>query len=114
MASDKDESGSSGGGGQSLSGGASEPLPSTWTRPSQAPRVGRVGAWSSNSSSQSRYVLLLCNRSLFLIEFNNGPRIGRIGGSSPGGNQGRTDSDDDDDKGENLFAGGERRFVSLL
>lgn len=33
-------------GGRSLGGGAAEPLPASWARPTQAPRVGRIGNWS--------------------------------------------------------------------
>ena len=37
-------------GGRSLRGGASEPLPNSWSQPSERPRVGRIGDWSSRYS----------------------------------------------------------------
>lgn len=46
-----DESKNTTGGGRSLGGGAAEPLPSSWSRPSERPRVGRIGDWSGSSSS---------------------------------------------------------------
>ena len=41
------------GGGRSLGGGAAEPLPSSWSQPSERPRVGRIGDWSGSSSRYS-------------------------------------------------------------
>ena len=35
-------------GGRSLGGGAAEPLPSSWSHPSERPRVGRIGDWSGS------------------------------------------------------------------
>ena len=113
MSDNNDQSSSGSGGGRSLSGGVNEPLPSTWNRPSQPPRVGRVGAWSSSDSS-SRYVLLLRSGFVNLIRSHSGdgPRIGRINDLSRGNPvPSRDDDDDDDDKRESWFAGGERRFV---
>lgn len=48
MSEDNNNS-SGGGGGRSLGGGSNEPLPSSWTRPAAAPRVGRIGDWSGAS-----------------------------------------------------------------
>lgn len=97
-----DDNNQGSGGGQSLSGGANEPLPSTWSRPSQAPRVGRIGNWSNSPST------------------GGSQRIGRIGGSSgssPGpsrdGDDDEGDDDDDDDKRETWFTGGERSGLSV-
>ena len=36
--------------GRSLGGGAAEPLPSSWLRPSERPRVGRIGDWSTGGA----------------------------------------------------------------
>ena len=111
MSDDNDQSSSGSGGGQSLSGGASEPLPSTWSHPSQAPRVGRIGNWSNTPST---YVLLSRIRSINLIGSRSGgnPSIGRIGGLNPGPSRDDDDDDDDDDnKRESWFTGGERRSV---
>ena len=47
-----DDSNSTTAGGRSLGGGAAEPLPASWSRPSERPRVGRIGDWSA------RYTLL--------------------------------------------------------
>ncbi|KAL0948013.1 hypothetical protein HGRIS_010635 [Hohenbuehelia grisea] len=77
-------------GGRALGGGASERLPSSWVRPSQAPRIGRIGDWSSSASS-----------------------------SQPGpGGHGHDDDDVDDDdpskdQRESWFAGGERSGISV-
>lgn len=98
MSSDNDQSSLGSGDGRSLSGGASEPLPSTWSRPTQAPRVGRIGDWSSQPSSEGSQ------------------RIGRIGGSSGGNRVPSSDDDDDDDddeKRESWFTGGERSGLSV-
>ncbi|KAF8063475.1 hypothetical protein FPV67DRAFT_246408 [Lyophyllum atratum] len=107
--SDNDNTNNPSGGGRSLGGGAAEPLPSSWSRPAQAPRVGRIGDWSGSSRG------------------SGGPgasRFGTIGGLSSEGGGGRgghaghghapEDSDDDDeDKREQWFAGGERSGLSI-
>ncbi|KAJ6602729.1 hypothetical protein DFH09DRAFT_1019843 [Mycena vulgaris] len=50
MSGDNSSSNDNTGGPRSLSGGpVNEPLPEAWVRPAAAPRVGRVGAWSSSS-----------------------------------------------------------------
>lgn len=50
MANDESDSTNSSGG-RSLGGGASQPLPASWARPSDRPRVGRIGDWSGTDSS---------------------------------------------------------------
>jgi len=95
-------------GGRSLGGDSSEPLPSTWVRPtSSQPRVGRIGDWTGSSSASS----------------NSGSlRFGTLGGlqSGSGGHSRNNDDDDDDDddsegkdEGESWFAGGERSGISI-
>jgi hypothetical protein len=80
-------------GGRSLGSDSSEPLPSSWARPSVAPRPGRV----SNTGS-GRFATLR-----------------DIGSSAPpaggGGSSGSDDHNGDDEgtEGESWFAGGERR-----
>ncbi|KAG6826516.1 hypothetical protein H0H92_015509 [Tricholoma furcatifolium] len=100
------------GGGRSLGGGSAEPLPQSWSRPSQAPRVGRIGDWSGTGGSSS-------NRS--------GSRFGTIGGLSsqssgapvPSGHRPPLGDDSDDDEEdesrqrESWFAGGERSGLSI-
>ncbi|KAG8925699.1 hypothetical protein FRC02_009470 [Tulasnella sp. 418] len=92
-------------GGQSLGGGASEPLPSSWNRPSSGPRVGRIGGPSSGPApSQGRFATL--------GDFASG-------GPSRGRAVRQSDDDDDDDEpgerdeGESWFAGGERSGISV-
>ncbi|GLB42820.1 putative SEP-domain-containing protein [Lyophyllum shimeji] len=97
------------GGGRTLGGGAAEPLPSSWARSAEAPRLGRIGDWSgSGGGGVSR----------------SGSRFGTIGGlSSAGGGGGgapggrrHDDSDeeeDDEGKREQWFAGGERSGLSI-
>ncbi|KAG6885699.1 hypothetical protein C0992_004961 [Termitomyces sp. T32_za158] len=108
--SDGDNSNTTGGG-RSLGGGAAEPLPTSWTRPTQAPRVGRIGDWSGNSGNNNS---------------RSGSRFGTIGGlnsqaggagpSSGGFGGGQDDDDSDEDepgRGESWFAGGERSGLSI-
>ncbi|KAG6887996.1 hypothetical protein C0995_011101 [Termitomyces sp. Mi166 len=101
-------------GGRSLGGGASEPLPASWARPTQTTRVGRIGNWSGNNGGNSS---------------RSGSRFGTIGGlnSQPGGggpgfggfdgHPGGGDDDSSDDEGpgggESWFAGGERSGLSI-
>lgn len=108
---DNDETNNITGGGRTLGGGAAEPLPSSWSRPATAPRVGRIGDWSGSSSRGG----------------SSGSRFGTIGGLSGSGSGGghaghaghghgpEDDSDDDEDehKGEQYFAGGERSGLSI-
>lgn len=96
------------GGGQSLGGNQdSESLPTGWGRPS-APRVGRVGDWSStnnpgrSSSSSSRGGF----GSLSNLPTSGSTRI-------PGGPQVDDDDDDENKEGESWFAGGERSGISV-
>ncbi|KAH0580409.1 UBX domain-containing protein 1 [Termitomyces sp. J132] len=101
------------GGGRSLGGGSAEPLPASWARPTQTPRVGRIGNWSGNNGNGSR----------------SGSRFGTIGGlnSQPSGGgpgfggfgglpRGGEDDDSDEEgpgRGESWFAGGERSGLSI-
>ncbi|TFY78376.1 hypothetical protein EWM64_g5639 [Hericium alpestre] len=101
--------------GNTLGGGDGDSsLPESWRRPSNsAPRVGRIGGWSSGSASPSRS--------------GSGPRIASLrdlasagsGAPVPGGSSGRrADSDDEDEeegpgRTENWFAGGERSGISV-
>ncbi|KAJ7032813.1 hypothetical protein C8F04DRAFT_1040214 [Mycena alexandri] len=121
------------GGGRSLGGAPSnEPLPESWVRPAAPPRVGRIGAWPSASSSGAGG--------------GGGPRIGTLrdmqAAASAGAQAGRHDSDsehdhehgheghghghgegegeeDEDgedtpmDQRESWFAGGERSGISV-
>ncbi|KAJ6629896.1 hypothetical protein B0H10DRAFT_1985755 [Mycena sp. CBHHK59/15] len=98
-------------------GPSNEPLPASWIRPATAPRVGRVGDWSSSGGSSS-------NRS-------GGARIGTLrdiassaAGPSMGGNghphapvPNNSDDEDDEDvpmeERERWFAGGERSGISV-
>jgi len=90
--------------GRSLGGGAAEPMPASWARPSTQPRVGRIGAWTSSSA----------------------PRGGRIGGlddlassGPPSGMPGLGGDDDSEGEGDDaqqpqsFFAGGERSGISV-
>jgi hypothetical protein len=82
-----DDSNNTTAGGRSLGGGAAEPLPTSWSHPSERPRVGRIGDWSS-----------------------------RGGGSGGGGGGPHDDDDDDEDENEereSWFAGGERRYQRM-
>ncbi|KAJ7901216.1 hypothetical protein B0H14DRAFT_3852354 [Mycena olivaceomarginata] len=109
------------GGGRSLGGGpVNEALPDSWTRPTPAPRVGRIGAWSSPSSGTSS-------------GGGGGPRIASLRDIAPApstrrqpaptahhsdDSEGDDDDDDDDDDDadkppEHLFAGGERSALSV-
>ncbi|KAF8556681.1 SEP-domain-containing protein [Imleria badia] len=98
------------GSGNTLGGGpASDPPPSTWGRPS-APRIGRIGDWSSTSGSRSssssgRFATLSS-----LSSSNSNPVIPRPPIAAD-------DDDDDDDgppgEGESWFAGGERSGISI-
>ncbi|KAJ7820315.1 hypothetical protein B0H14DRAFT_1344671 [Mycena olivaceomarginata] len=107
------------GGGRSLGGGpVNEALPDSWTRPTPAPRVGRIGAWSSPSSGTSG-------------GGGGGPRIASLRDIAPApstrrqpapaahhsdDSEGDDDDDDDDDADkppEHLFAGGERSALSV-
>lgn len=111
MSGDNDKNGSVSGGGRSMSGGANEPMPSTWNRPSQAPRIGRIGDWASQ-----RYVLASFQRSTDPTRSSSGgDQPAGLGGSSRGGQMPISDDDEDDkeNEGENWFAGGERRYVQL-
>ncbi|GBE88893.1 UBX domain-containing protein [Sparassis crispa] len=83
-----------------------------WSLPSNTgPRVGRVGAWSTSSSSTSR-------------NSSDGRRIATLrdmgGSASSGGGHAHGGGDDDDeedengeDQGESWFAGGERSGISV-
>jgi len=91
------------GGGRTLGGGASEPLPASWARPSQAPRTGRIGNWSSSNTSS-----------------RGGDRFASIGDFSQGGGNHAQPEDEDDgddsdqhDRRESWFAGGERSGISV-
>ncbi|KAJ7901202.1 hypothetical protein B0H14DRAFT_2330527 [Mycena olivaceomarginata] len=107
------------GGGRSLGGGpVNEALPDSWSRPTPAPRVGRIGAWSSPSSGTSG-------------GGGGGPRIASLRDIAPApstrrqpaphahhsdDSEGDDDDDDDDDADkppEHLFAGGERSALSV-
>ncbi|KAG6852045.1 hypothetical protein C0991_003628 [Blastosporella zonata] len=95
-------------GGRSLGGGPAEPIPDSWARPTQAPRVGRIGDWSGGG-----------------VNSRSGSRFGTIGGLSSQSSGGRppanfgqgdvSDEDDEDDEGkqESWFAGGERSGLSI-
>ncbi|KAG6848530.1 hypothetical protein H0H93_016260 [Arthromyces matolae] len=92
-------------GGRSLGGGPSEPLPSTWSRPTQAPRLGRIGDWSGSSGGNNA---------------RSGFRFGTIGGlnsqsSSSGPSFGRpaAHDDDDDDDEDGQGKGGESCGLSI-
>jgi hypothetical protein len=108
-------------GGRSLGGGpVNEALPDSWSRPTPAPRVGRIGAWSSPSSGTSTG------------GGGGGPRIASLRDIAPApstrrqpapaahhsdDSEGDDDDDDDDDDAdkppEHLFAGGERSTLSV-
>ncbi|KAF5375951.1 hypothetical protein D9615_008158 [Tricholomella constricta] len=104
--SGNDDADNSTGSGRTLGGGAAEPMPASWSRPSQAPRVGRIGDWSGGGGDS-----------------RGGSRFGTIGGLSSGGDGGGrgpprgagNDSDDDEDeeKPQQWFAGGERSGLSI-
>ncbi|KLO12108.1 SEP-domain-containing protein [Schizopora paradoxa] len=91
--------------GQTLGGGSGSGgnTPSSWARPSNsAPRIGRIGDWSSGGNNTS----------------SGGPRIGTLRDmASSGGGTPRPDSEDDSgsdrDAGETWFAGGERSGISI-
>ncbi|KAK7047585.1 protein phosphatase regulator [Paramarasmius palmivorus] len=98
------------GGGQTLGGGPSEPLPSGWGQPSR-PRIGRIGDWN-NGGNQT--------------QSNNGSRLRTLGDLAPGdgprmpppsAHAGHSHDDSDEeggpDEGENWFAGGERSGISV-
>ncbi|KAG5645308.1 hypothetical protein DXG03_006497 [Asterophora parasitica] len=108
MADDHDaNAGNTTGGGRTLGGGAAQPIPAAWSRPTQAPRVGRVGDWSGNSGggrSGSRFGT---------IGGLNSSRSG--GGHASHGHRPGDDSDDDEneDRGEQYFAGGERSGLAI-
>ncbi|THV02582.1 SEP-domain-containing protein [Dendrothele bispora CBS 962.96] len=115
MSGDNDNNGSSG---RSLGGGgSSEPLPSSWSQPSSARRVGRIGDWnnsgSSNASSGGGGARISSLRDLQSSAPSMPTSGGGFGGS--GGASGRDDDDDDDDgpDTENWFTGGERSGLSV-
>ncbi|KAF8804185.1 SEP-domain-containing protein [Phlegmacium glaucopus] len=86
-----DDSNNTTGGGRSLGGGAPQPLPSSWSQPSERPRFGRIGDWSGPPSSGNR-----------------------SGASRFGGPHDDDDDDEDENKeGESWFAGGERSGLSI-
>lgn len=97
-----DEENTNQSGGRTLGGGSAEPLPESWARPSSQPRMGRIGAWGSSSSSRSGRITGLQD-----LAAGSGlpPRVGD------------DDDDDDDDAAEDqpqsFFAGGERSGISV-
>ena len=78
-----DDSNNTAAGGRTLGGGAAEPLPSSWLRPSERPRVGRIGDWSSG------------------------------GGGGGQHDDDDDDAEDENQERESWFAGGERRYQRL-
>jgi len=101
--------------GRTLGGGeGDDSIPSSWARPANAPRVGRVGAWNSGSGSSSRSGSGQRVATLRDLGSSGGPSSGGFGG--PGGQGADDDEDDDDDPkegGESWFAGGERSGVNI-
>ncbi|PFH49148.1 hypothetical protein AMATHDRAFT_5121 [Amanita thiersii Skay4041] len=91
--------------GRTLDGRPADPMPSTWTRPSSAPRVGRIGDWSGNNSNSGA---------------SRSGRFASLDSINAGGfsAQGPSDDDDEDendsaDRRESWFAGGERSGISV-
>ncbi|KAL7413439.1 hypothetical protein BDY24DRAFT_390192 [Mrakia frigida] len=100
-----------GGGGNSMGGGASEPLPAGWGQGGgggSGARVGRVGQWGGPGGQGSTPA-----------RTGNGPRIATLGsinssGPSAGGPPGGDDDESsDEEKGEDLYAGGERSGLNI-
>ncbi|KAK2465022.1 hypothetical protein APHAL10511_003098 [Amanita phalloides] len=92
----------SSGTGRTLDGRPAEPLPSTWSRPSQPQRVGRIGDWTGSGGRN-------IGRFATLDSINSAPSVG------PSRPTAAADDDDDDDAdhGESWFAGGERSGLSI-
>ena len=102
------------GGGRSLGGGSAEPLPSSWSRPSERPRVGRIGDWSG--SRYSALFWMFWNAADIEKSDNRGgaSRFGSIanlggGGGGPGAVDDDEDDEEEEENRESWFAGGERR-----
>lgn len=55
MSDPSDSSANNASGGYTLGGGPAEPLPTSWNRPNQPARIGRVGATSSSSSRYANF-----------------------------------------------------------
>ncbi|PPQ70341.1 hypothetical protein CVT24_013002 [Panaeolus cyanescens] len=84
------------GGGRSLGGDSSEPLPSGWSSSSSRPRMGRIGDWANPPSAP-----------------RSGARFGSLG-TMGGGQDDEEDDDEDENRGtESWFAGGERSGISV-
>jgi len=94
-----DDNNTSQAGGRSLGGGAAEPLPSSWTHPTTQPRVGRIGAWSTSSSSRT-------GRFAGIQDFSSNPASSRGHGDDGDGH-------DQGDEPQSFFAGGERSGISV-
>jgi len=108
------------GGGRSLGGDSNEPLPSSWARPTAAPRIGRIGAWGNSGSSSNTGA----SRFATLGDLGSGGAPGLGSGGNPHAGHGRDNDDDEDEEGEDedslpkeeresWFAGGERSGISV-
>ncbi|TFK35804.1 hypothetical protein BDQ12DRAFT_611172 [Crucibulum laeve] len=118
MSNDENNNNTNAGGvGRTLGGAPAEPLPSTWARPAERPRVGRIGDWSGGGASASS-------------SGGSGSRFGTLGSlggggggpaAAPRGVPAPSEDDDDDDeeeedgkdRRETWFAGGERSGISI-
>jgi len=90
------------GAGRTLDGRVAEPLPSTWARSSSTPRVGRIGQWSGPGTSSGRFATI--------DSMNSASSPGH--GPSPAADD-NGDENDEVDRGESWFAGGERSGISV-
>ncbi|KAF7334477.1 UBX domain-containing protein 1 [Mycena venus] len=114
MSEDNNESNT--GGGRSLGGGpVSEPLPESWLRPADPPRVGRIGAWSSSSGSSRGGGGA---RIASLRDIAPPPQATRrppmpVPPSSDDSSEGDDDDEGPPEQREQWFAGGERSGISV-
>ncbi|KAJ7487270.1 hypothetical protein B0H11DRAFT_1861078 [Mycena galericulata] len=124
--SDDNSNTDGGGGGYSLGGGpVNEPLPEAWVQPTEAPRVGRIGAWASRGGrgagggsgsgvSGARIGTLRDIASGPPAPHSHGHGRGRAPPpNSEGNSSDESDSDGPPQEREQWFAGGERSGINV-
>ncbi|KIK00603.1 hypothetical protein K443DRAFT_679069 [Laccaria amethystina LaAM-08-1] len=101
------------GSGRTLDGGPGESLPASWARPTERPRVGRVGQWGGSGAPSSSRGGGSGNSRFATLSSLGGDNSG--GGRPPPHVHHDDDDDDDDDaaKQETWFAGGERSGINI-